>query len=188
MQPVKTHRNPAPEKEQADTLNGNPLFSFGIIADAQYSDIPPAGSRYYRSSLAKLQDAVDTFKASAPDFAVNLGDIIDMDFKSYNPAMKILESSGLRIFHVTGNHDYSVEPEYIDSLPVKSPDFGNYYSLIYRHFRLLFLDGNEISVYSSGKLSDKLYGEKYLDSRSHKCSGLERWYRKRSDIMDTQRN
>lgn len=35
-----------------------PLFSFGLMADCQYADVDPAGSRFYRGSLNKLQEAV----------------------------------------------------------------------------------------------------------------------------------
>src|ERR1700754_2440876 len=40
---------------------GDDEFRFGVIADCQYADFPDTGTRYYRSSIAKLADAVDTF-------------------------------------------------------------------------------------------------------------------------------
>ncbi|KAF8753118.1 hypothetical protein HU200_011772 [Digitaria exilis] len=60
-----------------------PLFSFGVIADVQYADIPDGRSflgvpRYYRHSLAVLRRAVQSWNAS-PNvrFCLNFGDIVD---------------------------------------------------------------------------------------------------------------
>ena len=49
-----------------------PLFSFGLIADIQYCDCDPVGTRYYRSSLAKLEEAVRSFRIDSPLFVINL--------------------------------------------------------------------------------------------------------------------
>ena len=59
-----------------------PIFSFGLIADVQYCDCEPRGSRYYRSSLTKLKEAVDAFKKDSVEFIINLGDLIDKDDSS----------------------------------------------------------------------------------------------------------
>ncbi|TWU02326.1 metallophosphoesterase [Stieleria varia] len=49
----------------------------GMITDLHYADKPPAGSRHYRETLAKLDEAAGEFEASKPDFVVELGDLID---------------------------------------------------------------------------------------------------------------
>jgi hypothetical protein len=61
-----------------------PLFSFGLIADIQYCDCDPVGTRFYRSSIDKLLEAVISLKIDSPAFVINLGDMIEKDFTSYN--------------------------------------------------------------------------------------------------------
>ncbi len=127
-----------------------PLFSFGVIADVQYADAEAAGTRFYRSSAGKLREALADLKSDSVSFVINLGDLIDRDFKSYEPVMDLLDSSGLKIYHVTGNHDYSVETKYKKRLPVLNPSKKGYYSVTFENFRFIFLNGNEISTYSTG--------------------------------------
>jgi len=141
---------------QLNNQGQKPLFSFGIIADVQYSDYEPAGTRFYRSSLSKLREAVTVFKEDSVGFIINLGDLIDKDFESYKPVMNIIDSSGLKTFHVTGNHDYSVDPRFKKRLPVLQHTKEGYYSIVYEKFRFIFINGNEISTYiSSNKASIK---------------------------------
>jgi alkaline phosphatase len=49
----------------------------GMVTDLHYADKPPAGSRHYRESLAKLAEAAAQFQMDKPDFMVELGDLID---------------------------------------------------------------------------------------------------------------
>jgi predicted phosphodiesterase len=129
------------------------LFSFGVIADVQYSDCEPAGTRFYRSSGGKLRKALTDLKTDSVSFVINLGDLIDRDFASYKPMLDIIDSSGLKIYHVAGNHDYSVDSKYKKRLPVLASSKNGYYSLVFENFRFIFLNGNEISTYSSDKKS-----------------------------------
>jgi manganese-dependent ADP-ribose/CDP-alcohol diphosphatase len=129
--------------------NNSPLFSFGLITDVQYADCESAGTRYYRNSPGKLKSSIDTFKKNRVSFIVNLGDLIDRDFKSFKPVMDILYSSGLKTYHCTGNHDYNVENYYKDKLPVAGLSESGYYSFSLNGYRLVFLNGNEISTYAS---------------------------------------
>jgi manganese-dependent ADP-ribose/CDP-alcohol diphosphatase len=126
-----------------------PLFSFGVIADVQYADYDPVGTRFYRSSLKKLREAVTSFRNDSADFIINLGDLIDKDYRSYKPVLDIIDSSRLKTYHVSGNHDYSVDPRYKRQLPVLQPSQKGYYSFVYNKFRFIFLNGNEISTYIS---------------------------------------
>jgi len=128
-----------------------PLFSFGIIADVQYCDCDPAVNRFYRSSLSKLSDAMISLKKDSAEFVINLGDLIDRDYDSYKPVMDILDASGIKIYHCTGNHDYSVETRFKKRLPLKMPSGEGYYAFIYGNFRFIVLNGNELSTYASGK-------------------------------------
>jgi manganese-dependent ADP-ribose/CDP-alcohol diphosphatase len=141
-----------------------PLFSIGIIADVQYADYVSAGTRYYRSSPGKLREAVKTFKKDSVDFIVNLGDLIDKDFGSFKPILNIIDSSGIKTFHVTGNHDYSVDPRLKKRIPVLSYSKEGYYSLMHKNFRFIFLNGNEISTYASKNKKDAKKAEDYIVS------------------------
>ncbi len=53
------------------------LVRAGLITDLHYADKEPRGSRHYRESLAKLDEAAKQFAKSKPDFVVELGDLID---------------------------------------------------------------------------------------------------------------
>jgi len=139
-----------------------PLFTFGIMADIQYCDCDPVGTRFYRSSLVKLKEALNSFKEESTDFIINLGDIIDRDYVSYKPVLDIIDSSGLKIYHVTGNHDYTVDARFKNRLPVISSSNEGYYSFVYMKFRFIFLNGNDISTYISNDKSKILQAEDYL--------------------------
>jgi predicted MPP superfamily phosphohydrolase len=140
----------------------NPLFSCGIISDVQYADINPLGTRHYRSSLDKLEDAVATFRKDSVDFIVNLGDLIERDYESYKPVLNILGSSGIKTYNLTGNHDYSVDPRYLGRLPVFTESREGYFSIIYQRYRLIFLNGNEISTYCYTSHSRKQQAEELI--------------------------
>ena len=147
---------------QSDFQNETPLFTFGILADVQYCDCDPAGTRFYRSSQEKLREAITTFKENPIDFIINLGDLIDSDYSSFKPVLDIIDSSGLKTFHVTGNHDYSVDPRFKKRLPVLSYSSEGYYSFIHENFRFIFLNGNELSSYISNNKTSIKQAEEYL--------------------------
>ncbi|HLN56132.1 MAG TPA: metallophosphoesterase [Bacteroidales bacterium] len=139
-----------------------PIFTIGIFADAQYADEDPSINRFYRISKTRLEEAYDTFKKENVDFVINLGDLIDKDYASFNPVLAIIDSSKLKTYHVLGNHDYSVH----DSLKRRIPGLLNnpYQSLKSEGFRFIFLNGNEISTYgtSSPFMAERIHV--YLDT------------------------
>jgi alkaline phosphatase len=49
----------------------------GLVTDLHYADKPPAGTRHYRETLAKLAEAAKRFEEEKPDLVVELGDMID---------------------------------------------------------------------------------------------------------------
>jgi 3',5'-cyclic AMP phosphodiesterase CpdA len=51
--------------------------SFGLVTDVHYADIPTKGSRYYRDSRTKLQEAVERLNDRKVDFVIELGDFCD---------------------------------------------------------------------------------------------------------------
>lgn len=126
-----------------------PLFTFGLVADVQYCDCDPAGSRFYRQSPGKLREAINSFRSDSVSFVVSLGDIIDRGYESYKPVLDILDSSEMQVYHITGNHDYSVDDRYKKRLPLPMPGKEGYYSFNHMNFRFIALNGNEVSTYSS---------------------------------------
>jgi hypothetical protein len=138
-----------PRDSQTENQDQVPLFSFGLIADIQYCDCESAGTRYYRSSLAKLEEAVISFRIDNPAFVVNLGDMIDKDFDSYKPVFNILDTAGFKLYHITGNHDYAVDSLLKKLIPPLQADNEGYYSFTYDKYRFIILNGNELSTYAT---------------------------------------
>jgi manganese-dependent ADP-ribose/CDP-alcohol diphosphatase len=153
-----------PDKRNQSSSEPGPLFSFGVISDVQYADSNPIGTRFFRSSAEKLQDAMKVFRKDSVNFIVNLGDLIEKDYESYKPMLNILNSSGIKTYHLTGNHDYSVDPRYLTRLPLFTESREGYYSIIYKKFRLIFLNGNEISTYVSSNKTQIRQANEYIAS------------------------
>lgn len=61
----------------ADSPDAKPLVRAGVVTDLHYADKPTRGTRYYRETLAKLEEAGQQFEQQKPDFIVELGDFID---------------------------------------------------------------------------------------------------------------
>lgn len=49
----------------------------GLVTDLHYADKAPAGTRHYRETLRKLDEAALQFEKDQPTFLVELGDLID---------------------------------------------------------------------------------------------------------------
>ncbi|TWT32166.1 Calcineurin-like phosphoesterase superfamily domain protein [Thalassoglobus neptunius] len=54
-----------------------PPLRVGLITDLHYADKAPAGTRHYRETLPKLEEAGQKFTQNQPSFLVELGDLID---------------------------------------------------------------------------------------------------------------
>lgn len=54
-----------------------PRLRVGLVTDMHYADKAPAGTRHYRETLAKLEEAARQFEQDKPLFLVELGDFID---------------------------------------------------------------------------------------------------------------
>ncbi len=63
-------------EDDATTLPDTKL-RIGLVTDLHYADKPPAGTRHYRETLGKLDEAAQHFSRRKLDFVVELGDIID---------------------------------------------------------------------------------------------------------------
>lgn len=156
------------EALHSNNQSQKPIFSFGIVSDVQYSDYEHIGTRFYRSSPEKLREAMTCFKSDSVSFVFNLGDMIDRDFGSYKTVLDIIDSSELKVYHIVGNHDYSVDPQYKRKLPVLTPSKRGYYSFAYNNFRFICLNGNELSIYISNNKAEIKEAEVYLKDMREK--------------------
>ncbi len=145
-----------------ESYSQKPLFTFGIISDVQYCNCEPEGNRYYRLSAGRLREAVNSFRTDSVSFIVNLGDLIDRGYESFKPVLDILDSSGLQVYHLTGNHDYSVDNRYKKNLPLRMQDKKGYYTFKQGDFRFIVLNGNEVSTYAVTSKAAVKKAESYI--------------------------
>ncbi len=131
-------------------------FSFGVIADCQYADkdnteITVMGTEhkyynYYRSSPAKLQEAVDKFNEHELEFVVHLGDFTEKDLDGFDKLANITKGLKVPLWHVLGNHEYwgneGNEQRVLDTYGLKN----SYYSKRINNFRFIILDTNEVGI------------------------------------------
>jgi alkaline phosphatase len=84
--------------------------TFGLVTDVHHADKPEAGTRYYRESLSKLQEAVARFKSAGAAFAVELGDLVDAaatvetERMWLRQAVALFRSAAPDCHYVLGNH------------------------------------------------------------------------------------
>lgn len=149
----------------------------GLVADPQYANVAPSGSRYYANSVAKLSEAIATFNQRSVRLAINLGDLIDRDWSSYEDILAPLRQLHAPMFHVLGNHDFDVSEELKSEVSAKLGMPSRYYSQVIDKWRLLFLDTNDVSTYAHRK-ADSI--TKVADVRrsvlaSRKLSNAQLW-------------
>jgi len=101
-----------------------PLVSLGLLTDLHYADKDPKGTRHYRETLAKLEEAGEFFAGKAPDFVVELGDLIDAADSVETELGYLRRISGAFSaiapvrHHVLGNHcvDTLTKTEFLDGV------------------------------------------------------------------------
>ncbi|KAE9608543.1 hypothetical protein Lal_00020897 [Lupinus albus] len=138
-----------------------PLFSFGLISDVQYADIPDGRSflgvpRYYRHSILVLQSAVKEWNTHQKHkFVVNFGDIVDgfcPKDQSLNAIKKVVDEFEMfegPIYHMIGNHCLYNLPrsELLPLLNIRTIDDRAYYDFSpVPEYRFVILDGYDISA------------------------------------------
>ena len=126
-------------------------FSFGIIADCQYSSKEDHLNRKYSLSRQKLIEAVRHFNEMDLEFMVQLGDLIDRDIASYDTILPILKKLNVQYYHVLGNHDFSISDSLKHTVTEKLNMKSRYYDFAVKDFRFIILDGNDISFYAYPK-------------------------------------
>lgn len=122
-------------------------LAFGVVADVQYADADPQGERHYRESAPKLKAAVADLAHEQLAFTLNLGDLIDHDFRSFATVLPLFKPLGHPTRHLTGNHDYSVGKADKEKV---TPTLGlpaEHYAFSVSGVRFVMLDTNDASTY-----------------------------------------
>jgi 3',5'-cyclic AMP phosphodiesterase CpdA len=125
-----------------------PSFEIGLVADAQYADIDPKGTRFYRQSIAKLGAAVEHFNGRDLACCVHLGDLIDREWRSFDEILRPLTKSRHRWHQLLGNHDFDVLDEQKPRVPGRMGMARRYYSFDHGGIRFAVLDTNDVSTYA----------------------------------------
>jgi manganese-dependent ADP-ribose/CDP-alcohol diphosphatase len=121
---------------------------FGVVADAQFSSAPDdiQHNRFFTQVTGRLAEARDYFNEQSLDFVINLGDIIDKDWVSFDQILPVFDSIHASKYHVLGNHDFFVKddekPKVYQRLGMPSP----YYHFILHSWRFLVLNAMDLSV------------------------------------------
>jgi manganese-dependent ADP-ribose/CDP-alcohol diphosphatase len=128
-----------------------PLFQFGLFADAQYADKDSAGSRTYREALPLLEACAADLATHDLAFIAQLGDLIDgrattaLSMVDLNRALAPLEATGHKLLHAVGNHCLSVPRADLERrLGLES----TWSSHVYPGWRFLVLDSMAFSIHS----------------------------------------
>jgi len=128
-------------------------MTFGLVTDSHYAEREPAGTRYYRQSLEKMEEFIEVMNASNVDFIIHLGDFKDeAPEKKESDTLRFLEKiesvfagfKGPR-YHCVGNHDVdSITKEQFLALTENTGIAPNksYYAFQNKGFRFIVLDAN----------------------------------------------
>lgn len=132
-------------------LQTEPVLTIGLVADPQYANKTSAGNRYYRESIWKLKEAIDTFNYNHIDFVQNLGDIIDGGWGNYDSILPVYQNlcPDIENYHLLGNHDFAIDSSHLKNLLeiLSMPNY--YYSYVKKSWRFIVLDANDYSYYAN---------------------------------------
>lgn len=117
---------------------------FGVIADAQFADLAPRGTRFYRNSLSKIRAAAEEFNRRGVAFVLNLGDTIDGGFSSFDAVLDAFGTIKAPVYHLLGNHDFEVADADKEKAPSRLGLKTRHYSFTGGGVRFLMLDGTEL--------------------------------------------
>lgn len=88
-------------------------LKIGFVTDVHYADASPSGTRFYKESLGKLNEAAAAWKKGGVDVIVENGDLIDSATKNTSRDLemgflkeidKVLKSVKKPVHYVFGNH------------------------------------------------------------------------------------
>jgi len=137
----------------ASRISSNAKLSFGIVTDAHYAGAEPKGTRWYRESLAKMNECITLMNDKKVDFLIELGDLKDQgEPATEETTLKYLTAiekvygqfKGPR-YHVLGNHDVDSisKKQFLDRVENTGITKGlTYYSFDAKGFHFVVLDAN----------------------------------------------
>lgn len=164
-----------------------PYLKVGLVADTQYANKSTSGKRYYRESLWKLQEAIDTFNHQNIDLVQNLGDVIDAGWESYDAILPIYNQlkPSIKNYQLLGNHEFSIDPVHFKELLKRLSMPNYYYSYSKKGWRFIVLDATDYSYYSN-ELHN--YDMQQIDSYFQKTKNQSNHQRWNSAIGRDQQN
>lgn len=121
-----------------------PALRVGLVTDLHYAEKPPAGTRHYRETLAKLDEAAGKFAEVKPDVLVELGDFIDAA-ASVDVERRYLKTVNARFSKICKDRHYVLGNHCVDTL-TKEEFLGgvekeeSYYSFDRQGFHFVVLD------------------------------------------------
>lgn len=150
--------------------------TFGVVADVQYYSGKPLGTRYYAASLDKLTEALTEFNRAKAQFVLNLGDTIDTNIRSFDAVMPLFDLAKAPVYHIVGNHDFSVKEDEVGNV---LPALGlkeTYYAFSRGNWLLIALNGFELRFpfpvdETLAKESEALYTRLRAEGKEH----AQRW-------------
>ena len=151
-------------------------ITFAVVADVQYYSGKPLGTRYYAASLDKLKEALTEFNRAKVQFVLNLGDTIDTNIRSFDAVMPLFDLAKAPVYHVVGNHDFSVkegeEGKVLPALGLKETYYafsrGNWLFVALNGFELRFPFPEDETL---AKESEALYTRLRAEGKEH----AQRW-------------
>lgn len=124
-------------------------FEIGLVADAQFADVEPKGTRFYRASLDRLEAAVEHFNRRELAACVHLGDLIDREWRSFDAILRPLGRSRTPWHQLLGNHDFEVLDALKPDVPGRLGLTDRYTTFDVGQVRMVVLDTNDVSLYAS---------------------------------------
>lgn len=132
---------------------GKPILSFGVVTDSHYADRDAVGTRHYRESISKMEEAMKEMNSKKVNFVIHLGDFKDQaehpDERSTIGFLQRLEKAfatykGPR-YHVLGNHDADSISKQQFLQHVENTGIGKehpHYSFDHNNMHFVVLDGD----------------------------------------------
>ncbi len=152
-------------------------LKIGLLADVQFCACEAAGAREYEKSAGKLEEAVQVMNRSEVNFTVEVGDLIDRDFASFEPISRIMNSLHSRWVFVPGNHDFNVPDSLKKRVWKMIPSKKGYRSEVIGDIRMVYLNGFENSViaYKKGSKEHKDNKGRLADLEKAKAKNASDW-------------
>ena len=154
-----------------------PYLKVGLVADPQYANKPISGKRHYKETLWKLEEAIDTFNHHNIDFVQNLGDIIDVEWESFDAILPIYYKlkPGIENHQLLGNHEFSIDSTHFKDLLKRLSMPNYYYSYSKKGWKFIILDATDYSYYSNALHNHDIREIDLYFEKTKNQSNSQRW-------------